>query len=280
MTTEPEVLEAEGVYETKHITHPRAGHSIAMKHTYSPSELLQIAIVKKSDIATIERMSALVERLQKETIAREARIAFINAMVDAKAEMPLLTKNRHVAFAAKGEDGKSVDYWHEDLAEVVDKAQPVLAKHGLHFRWKLEQPAAGVVQVTCILEHRAGHFEETTITAGVDTSGKKNHIQAIKSAATYLERLTALASVGLAARSQDDDGRYGGVSQQPSGPVISDEQVTKLRDHLRLANRTEEQFCAWAKSAQVDISCIEELEEQYFESAIAKLKKIAKDNAK
>lgn len=250
---------------------PAASNAVALAGAYTPPELLQLAIIKKSDIAVIERMAALAERWQETAMKREQRIAFINAMVDAKLEMPLLTKNRRVKFKAK-QGGADTDYMHEDLAQVVEVAQPILAKHGLSFRWRTEQPAEGKVKVTCILEHRGGHCEENDITAGIDLSGNKNHIQAIKSVTTYLERMTALAAVGLAARGQDDDGRAGGVKQVSGDfpgdqvPRITSDQITTLRDLCKKVGCPEKKFTDWA-----DVDKIEDIIVENFDSCVAGL---------
>lgn len=239
---------------------PPTGNAVALAQTHTPPELLQLAIIKKSDITVIERMAALAERWQEATLKREQRIAFINAMVDAKLEMPLLVKNRHVAFKSN-KGGADTDYWHEDLAQVVEVAQPVLAKHGLTFRWRTQQPQPGMVTVTCILEHRAGHAEENELTAAVDTSGNKNHIQAIKSVTTYLERTTALAACGLAARGQDDDGRAGGIKEEV--PTINVEQVTQLMAKCDKVGCPHPKFLKWAK-----VENFEDIEADYFQACL------------
>jgi hypothetical protein len=239
---------------------------------FTPPQLLNMAIIKKSDVAVIERLSVLAERWQERIDKVVAYKAFVGALVAAKLEMPILEKNRHVQFkSTKG--GADVDYWHEDLAMVVETAQPVLARHGLSFRWKLEQPAEGKVKVTCILEHIGGHFTENDLSAGVDLSGQKNHIQAIKSASTYLERITALAAVGLAARGHDDDGIAGGVKQDngPKEPVITDEQGREIMRLLVQKGRPLDKFLAWA---QPGITELEELHAVYYDEVVDALKKL------
>ena len=52
----------------------------------------------------------------------------------------------------------------------------------------------GLVRVTCVMSHRDGYSEETSLQSGVDASGNKNSIQAIGSAITYLQRYTLKAA--------------------------------------------------------------------------------------
>lgn len=251
----------------------RKVNAVALATEFSPPQLLQQAIIRKSDIAVIERLSALAERWEETRFKREAKLAFTNAMVDAKLEMPTIRKNRHVSFESKKPGASDTDYWHEDLAEVVNTAAPILARYGLYFRWRLAQPAEGKLTVACVLEHRGGHSEELEITAGVDLSGNKNHIQAIKSAATYMERITALAACGLAAHNQDDDGRAGGIPQEPTEPVISGEQIKEIERLLLLKGRALRKFLDWCQ-----VSRIEHIPTAFYDDIIDTLTKLPDAN--
>jgi hypothetical protein len=155
-------------------------------------------------------MMALQERWEK----NEARKAFNNALADAKAEIKPITKNRRVKFEAKN-GGADVDYEHEDIAGIADAIDPILSKHGLFYHWApTNDYASGMVTVTCLVKHRLGHEQLTTLSAKIDTSGSKNHLQAICSAVTYLERYTLKAALGLAA-AHDDDGQAAGMDIKP-----------------------------------------------------------------
>ena len=61
------------------------------------------------------------------------------------------------------------------------------------------------MSVTCRITHRMGHSEEVSMSAFKDDSGKKNAIQQVASAITYLQRYTLLAATGLATHEQQDD---------------------------------------------------------------------------
>lgn len=159
------------------------------------------------DVDKFERLMALKER----TDQRNAMRAFNAAIAAARGEIPTIYKNRQVDFtSAKGR----TNYRHEDLAEIAKAIDPVLAKHGLSYRFRTKQEN-GRLSVTCILSHVDGHSEENTLTAPVDDSGNKNSIQGIGSTATYLQRYTLKLGVGLAA-STDDDGRRSGEQQAPA----------------------------------------------------------------
>jgi hypothetical protein len=73
------------------------------------------------------------------------------------------------------------------------------------------------VKVTCILSHKDGHREETTLSGPFDHSGNKNAVQAIGSGVAYLQRYTLKAAVGVAA-GHDDDGRSSGTPASQTAP--------------------------------------------------------------
>jgi len=190
--------------------------------------------------------------LMKEMDAFAARKAFQNALADAKSELPIIRKNRHVSY---GEGKSATAYDHEDLAEVVETVVPILSKFGLSHRWRTSGKPGEPVTVTCIISHRDGHFEENSLSAGADTSGGKNPIQGVKSAVSYLERITLMASLGLASRSDDDDGR--GTTAEPAEYVppagsINAEQVEFIRDELRNKGASEKAFLQWAKQKRIE----------------------------
>lgn len=169
---------------------------------------------------SVERVNQAFDFYQRVN-ADAARKAFEAAMALAKAEIPPIFKNRHVDFtSAKGR----TNYRHEDLSQIARTVDPILARHGLSYRFRTKADTAKV-EVTCIISHRDGHFEENTLPAPHDNSGNKNSIQAIGSAVTYLQRYTLKAALGLSA-SDDDDGR--GFSVEAG--VISDEQHEELRN--------------------------------------------------
>ena len=178
--------------------HPFPGEAIEPVAA-TPMRLIEIAITQNADVAKLEKLFELQLRWE----ANEAKKAFVAAMNAFKADPPEIIKNKLVAY---GEGSRAVSYKHATLDQVCDNVTEALSKHGISHRWKVEQ-ADSLIRVTCVLTHQLGHSEETTLTAGADTSGSKNAIQAIGSAVTYLERYTLLAATGLAAANGDNDGQ-------------------------------------------------------------------------
>lgn len=184
----------------------------------TPLTLLDRALSMNLDPGTLKEMM----QLQREHRADRARMAFDAAMAAAKAEIPVIRKNRKVGFEHKS-GGDKTEYRHEDLGEIARTVDPILGKHGLSYRFRTNAEPNAPVTVTCIIAHRDGHSEENTLSAGRDDSGKKNAIQQIGSAITYLQRYTLKAALGLAAAADDD----GHASEAPA--TISDAQVAELQ---------------------------------------------------
>jgi len=200
----------------------------------TPMTMIDRALASNATPETLERLLALQERWE----ANEARKAFDNAMAAAKAEIPVIVKNRQVSYDHK--DGKDkTSYRHEDLGAIASAVDPILAKYGLSYRYHTVSEPNQPIIVTCIVAHRDGHSERNTLTAGRDESGKKNSIQAIGSTITYLQRYTLKSALGLAA-SYDDDGKS---SEDEVVETISSAQVKTILQLLEDTNSDAEQFC-------------------------------------
>lgn len=172
------------------------GHDAQSLATTDPMEMLSRAVQSGASVETLEKLMALQERWE----ANNARKAFDAAMAAARQELPEIIKGRVVDFtSSKGR----THYRYEDLAIISETVSPILAKHGLSFRWRTSQEGDRV-RVTCVVSHREGHSDETSLDAGQDHSGNKNPIQAIGSTVTYLQRYTLKAALGLAAGPDTD----------------------------------------------------------------------------
>ena len=172
------------------------------------------------DISMVEKFMVLAERNE----ANEARRAYNKAFAAFKADPPEIVKDRTV-------DYKNTHYTHASIGAVVSAIIEKMSEFGLSHSWFIQQESQNIT-VVCRITHELGHFEETGITAGADTSGGKNSIQAIASTITYLERYTIQAATGIAVLENDDDGQGHqdpdpNQQQQPKkkGPVSNPENV-------------------------------------------------------
>ncbi len=226
----------------------------------TPMDMIDRALVNGATPETLERLLSLQERWE----ANQARKAFDEAMAAAKAEIPVISKNRVVDFtSAKGR----THYRHEDLAEVARTVNPILGKHGLSYRFRTTSNASEPVSVTCIVSHRLGYFEENTLVGPRDDSGNKNSLQQVGSTLTYLQRMTLKAALGLAA-AEDDDARA--ASNADTGS-ISEEQASKLRNLIEASGADIAIFCEKWK-----IDAVPDLPASKFSEAFGSLERWAK----
>lgn len=219
----------------------------------TPMDMIAVAVQSDASLEKLDKLMALQERWE----ATQGRKAFDRAMADAKAEIPVIIKAREVDFT--GKTGIRTHYHYEDLAVIAETINPILAKHGLSYRYRTSQEANRVT-VTCIISHRDGYSEETSLSAGADDSGNKNSIQAVGSSITYLQRMTLKAALGLAA-AKDDDGQ---TSEQTS--PITDKQYDLL---ISEAERVEANLPLFEKMLGVDR--LADLPSDKFEYALTKL---------
>lgn len=185
----------------------------------TPMQMLQIAVEQGADLEKLSKLMDLQERWE----ANEARKAFVSAKAAFRAEAPTIGKNKEVGFKSKDRSKADTNYHHATLDNVADALSPVLSRHGLAYSWETEQLEGGLIRVTCILTHEAGHSERVSLQAGADQSGNKNNIQAVGSTVTYLQRYTLLSITGTATKDQDDDGLDGGA-----GALVSPEQKDQI----------------------------------------------------
>jgi hypothetical protein len=199
----------------------------------TPMTMIDRALATGAAPETLEKLLALQERWE----ANQGRKAFDEAMAAAKAEIPTIRKNRTVDFtSSKGR----THYRHEDLAEIAATVNPILSKYGLSYRFRTSAQPNEPITVTCIVTHRLGYSEETTLCGPRDDSGNKNAIQQVGSTLTYLQRMTLKAALGLAA-SEDDDGRKSSEADEP----INQAQAARVLALIEETGTDTEKFCTY-----------------------------------
>lgn len=220
----------------------------------TPMDMIDRAVQSGASVEALERLMALQERWE----ANQGRKAFDQAISAAKAEIPPIFKNREVDFTSQ--KGRT-NYRHEDMAEIARTVDPILTKYGLSYRFRTSQEG-GVVRVTCIVSHCDGYGEETTLETAPDGSGNKNHIQAVGSAVTYLQRYTLKSALGLAA-APDDDARAANAAK-----AITADQFVTLQGLMEEAEADEEKLLRF-----LGAQSFEELDQRQFDTAVSALRK-------
>jgi hypothetical protein len=205
-------------------------HEPAALAPVTPMDMLNRAISSGASLDMVEKLMTLQERWE----SGQARKAFDEAIAAAKAEIPPIQRN------AKGHNEKR----YADFAAIAKVVDPIISRHGLSYRFRTTQ--AERISVTCILSHKAGHSEETTLVGPADTTGNKNAIQAIGSTLTYLQRYSLVQMLGLAAAADDDGKTAAGVD------LVTQKQADDLRDLIELHGKDRAAFLKWAKVERIE----------------------------
>lgn len=201
-----------------------------------------------ADVEKMERLMAMYERNE----ARRASAEFAEALAALQSELPSI-----------GERGNAANRYTFALWEDINAAiKPILSKRGFALSFRID--CKDGITVTGVLSHKSGHREETSITLPADSSGNKNAVQAVASSTSYGKRYTAGALLNLTSHGEDDD------AFAAATPVITDEQLSTLRDWIANTASNEEAFCAAMK-----IGSLEAMPATKFQSALAALKRKA-----
>lgn len=183
-------------------------------------QLLNRALEKGSDIETLERVMKLYEQGQ-ESLARQQ---FNHAFAAFQKELPVVKKSKTASFTTT--KGGTMSYSYASMDDVVQAVQPVLHKVGLSYWFEQSQKevqkqkevelqpgvvetravTVTVISITCHLGHISGHAISNTVSGPMDNSGKKNQIQQMSSAVTYLRRIALVGILGVACTDEDVDG--------------------------------------------------------------------------
>jgi len=144
---------------------------------------------------------------------------------------PDLERTKEVSFG----NGKAA-YKYTPLDVIAKQVGPILAKHGLSYKWQQSQ-ADGSITVTCILRHVQGHSEANALCGPSDTSGSKNVIQSIASGVSYLRRYTLLGVLGMATGDGDTDGMTMGNALDFVAHIETAGNINELSDRYKEATK-------------------------------------------
>ena len=168
----------------------------------TPMQMIAKAVEQGADVARMQQLFELQLRWEQ----NEARKAYTQAMAEFKRNPPVIEKDRQVDYTSE-RTGKRTAYKHATLDNAAGILGAALADVGISAAWETQQEENGLVAVTCILTHKMGHSERTTLKAKPDDSGGTNPIQSLGSVVAYLERYTIFAATGVAPKGIDNDGK-------------------------------------------------------------------------
>lgn len=261
----------------------RAGkRTKAKKAAKKPGTALALAVPNQVDaqprsvIAAIAKMAAdprcnptaireLLE-IQKDIMASQARIDFIEAFHRMADELPVIAQNGRIEIYDKNTKKliQSTPFakW-VDMNEVI---KPILARNGFILRFMSGSEPDGRPIVYGVLSHRGGHGEESKLSLPFDASGSKNNVQGIGSSISYGKRYITVGLLNLISRAptdQDDDAKVAGDAEMAA---ISDEQFQELEDKIKTSGADRVKF-----RAHFSVESTRELPRRRFDEAMKML---------
>lgn len=187
-----------------------------------------VALAMRNGATDPATLRELME-LQRIWEAGEAKKAFVVALVALKRELPTsIARDTEVRFA--NSSGVETHYWHTSLSAAMAAVATPLADNGFTLNWQTGEGPKGDVRVTCRLMHKAGHSEETTLSAPPDGKGGKNGAQAVASTVTMLQRYTALSLLGIATKDMTEN-------HEPREPAKPAPEQINTKRNLAVAGR-------------------------------------------
>lgn len=172
----------------------------AVTTSFSPTDLLTLAVEKNLDVEKLEKLMALQQQWEN----KQAKKEYYSSLSKFQAECPPILKSKA---------GYDKRYYYAPLDQIIKVIKEPLFNNSLTYHWEQENKDKRII-ITCIITHVSGHSERTTLEDAPDTSGSKNAIQAMGSTVQYLRRYTLESVLGIATSAIDTDG------QQPAKKAI------------------------------------------------------------
>ena len=187
---------------------------------------LMASIIKLASNPNVDigKLKELLE-MQRGWEIHEDKKAMRHGMAEFKKNPPAIIKSRLATVQTKA--GGTFTYSFADLENITTEAQKGLAAYGITHGYAIVE-TPNLITVTCILKYGAYEEPGVPLSAGPDTSGTKNDIQAKASTVSYLEKYTFLAAVGMAAGMPDTDGHAPPKAQPPAPQMDADEYAADM----------------------------------------------------
>lgn len=232
------------------------------------------------DLDKMERLLAMHERI----VERQAKTEYFAALSRMQPHLPMIVERGGIT-NKYGEVQSKYALWED----IVGQITPILSENGFALSFRVAN-TEGVVTVTGVLSHSAGHSEQTSLPLPIDGSGSKNAVQAVGSSTSYGKRYTAAALLNLRTGEIDDDGQATGKPLPQAGDMgprqdtseIAYDQVfpylNRVAD-LKAADLTDEEIDAGIFALHEELVTNSELYEVVAD-ALAQKKIITKANWK
>jgi hypothetical protein len=210
----------------------------------------QVALDPRADVAKLERVIAMYERLE----VREAELAFNAAKgrILKKLARVRIVRNRPALYEienGKPQKGSYKAFKYAPLEEIDKHLRPLLVKEDMDLSYSNEPQEGGGILIRGRLKHLpSGHFEDSFMPAPPDTSGGKSNVQGVGSTNSYLRRYVACNIFNIVVVGDDDDG---------TGGTLDDAQTDTIVDLIKRA-KVGPKFLKYMRAQSIEAAgCLE-----------------------
>jgi hypothetical protein len=214
-----------------------------------------IAAAARDPQVDVVKMQQLLE-MRERIMAKEAEIAFNEAMARLQPNLPRIQKTR--AIMVKGQLRSK----YAALEDIDAQIRPFLLEEGFAVSYSSEPAADKNTKIILTLRHRQGHKEQYSVTLPFDQSEYRTQIQSQKSTLSFGERTVLCMALNIITVDEDDDGEASGY--------ITEEQINKIRDIMFAMKMTPAMEKAFFSFAQV--SDVEQIQARDFDRVMTALK--------
>jgi hypothetical protein len=162
--------------------------------------LMQQAINNNVPVETIKELMAMRRELKEEA----AKEAFHNAMMRFQVECPIIKKSKEGGKTKSGH----VAYMYAPIESIIKQVGSLIQKHGFSYRFDESETEDGTVKAVCIVTHRDGHSETSSLKSKLSTKTSVMSDPQQKAATlTYNKRYAFCNAFGISTGDDDIDGQ-------------------------------------------------------------------------
>lgn len=185
------------VFMTKKLSQPKKYEIKSNPATKEAEGLIHKAIERGVDVATMERLLAMRTELKREW----AKEQYDNAMARLQGEMPIIKRNKPGGKTRAGQ----VAYYYAPLESIILQTKHIIENNGFSYAIQT-QTGEGVVKVTCLVTHSAGHTKESSVELPLGTKTDiMSETQRVAAAMTFAKRYAFCNAFGIMTADEDND---------------------------------------------------------------------------
>jgi len=226
------------------LSHVAPAHLVTQpeRHTLNVAELLEGVVkggVTSENVAAIERLVGLYERLEE----KNSEKAFAAAFVGLQSEMPAVSMTK----AVPGNDGR-IRYNFAPYEEIMATVRPFLLKHGFTVSFSMSYEDGRITQ-ECTLQHTGGHSRKNKFTCRIGKGPPgSSEAQGDGAASTYAKRFALCNALNIVCEI-DEDGKH---DAKNVGAPIAPDKVIFLKEQLKEAHADEAAFLKFAQVTKIE----------------------------